>query len=250
MSSRSFLKVVTLGLIVAVSMLARPAESRAQVVDPGYDLFQTTGGSASGDPTNPLSSLIGVPLGTYDFGGSIGVQNTGLTDTIIQRLDTVSSPAGTTGLVVDALQLQSTVNPSVYVTLDPTQASTGSMVITFTSPTSGTFDSTLNVFYDVRFGSVAGPIVAQGEETFAATAVAWDRTPPTGAVAIAGANYLLNGVDTSADFWPSPFTELNPTAFHAVTVAGYSVPEPSTWIMLATGLMVPAYVSCRRRRRS
>jgi hypothetical protein len=251
MQRRTLFKTVMLGLAVAVSTLARPAESRAQnpVVDPGYDLFQTVSGSASTDPTNPLSSLVGVPLMTYNFGS--GAVDVGDTDTIVQRLNQVSAPVGSTGttsLVVDALQLQSTVNPAIFVTLDTSQTSGGSMNITFTSPTAGTFDSSLTVFYDVRVGGVNGNIVATGSEMFTATNVGWGRTAPAGAVAITGINYLLNGSDTSADFWPTPFVELNPNASHSVTVASY-VPEPSTWIMLVTaGLMVPAYARWGRRR--
>jgi hypothetical protein len=46
--------------------------ARADVVLPGYDLFETTG-----DTTFGGVAFQGVPLGTFNFGGTIGVQNTG-----------------------------------------------------------------------------------------------------------------------------------------------------------------------------
>jgi hypothetical protein len=78
--------------------------------------------------------------------------------------------------------------------------------------------------------------------------VPWSSTAPPEptVVKIDGANYMLNGTNTSADFWGSP-AELNPGAQHSVQIAG--VPEPSTWIMLMTaGFMVPIYTKWGRRR--
>src|ERR1044071_8952287 len=80
-------------------------------VAPGYDLFRadpldTVFGSASS-----FAPFKGVPLGSFDFGGTVGVQNTGTTDTIIKRTAPGSPGAlpGTVGVPIQmvALQLQS-----------------------------------------------------------------------------------------------------------------------------------------------
>src|SRR5438105_138265 len=70
--------VVCLGLLAA---LAVPSVSRADNrVAPGWDLFATQPGTSfMGVP------FTGVPLGTFNFGGTIGTQPTGDTDTIVQR---------------------------------------------------------------------------------------------------------------------------------------------------------------------
>jgi len=246
MRHRSFFKVLILGLAIGITICARPHEARAaSVVDAGDDLFHTVFASTA----DPLGNMVGVPLGTFNFGS--GAVNVGNTDTIVQRDSQVvdSGGTGTTSLTVLALQLASTTTPGLFVTLNPNVLSTGSMTITFATATNGTFTSTLDVNYDVHSGSVAGPVVGTGTEMFTATDIAWGRTAPPGAITITGVNYLLNGSDTSADFWPVPFQELTPvpTSIHSVDPA--SVPEPSTWIMLASaGLIVPVWTRWGRRR--
>jgi len=249
MRDRSFFKVLTLGLAIGFVACARPAESRAAIVSPGYDLFHTV--AAVTDP--PLGTMVGVPLGTYDFGNGMGPVPVGNADTIVQRNNLVSEPVGDTGttsLTVKALQFASLTTPGLFVTLDPTIASTGSMAITFVTADSGTFTSTLDVHFEIHMGSLIGPVVGTGEEVFATTATAWGRTAPPGAVTIPGINYLLNGMDTSTDFWPVPFTEVAGSpipAQHSVDAA--SIPEPSTWIMLLTaGVIVPVSTKWGRRR--
>ena len=82
MIPRSLKLVATGGLLCLAATLMTPSEGRAAfVVSPGYELFQTLPGT-----TFPgLGALSGVRVGTYNFGGSIGVQNVGNADTIIQR---------------------------------------------------------------------------------------------------------------------------------------------------------------------
>jgi hypothetical protein len=82
---------------------AQPLECVDGDVCAGYDLFQTTTGTRFGG-----LDFVGVPLGSYNFGGTIGTQPTGLTDTIVQRLATVTTAGGSTPLIIDALQLEST----------------------------------------------------------------------------------------------------------------------------------------------
>lgn len=255
------IKHLMLGLAIGIAALALSGEARAQgslTVAAGYDLFTT---EPDGTTFPGLGNLMGVPLGTYNFGS--GPVSVGTADTIIQRTDTVtvgaSGDTGTTGLVMNALQLE-TVAPvnfggvvgDYFVTLQSTRggpASTGSMSITFGSPLGGTFTSSLDVFFDIHFGSLTGPIVYSSDLVLTNSGDTWGRTPPIGAELINGINYLLDGKDTNQDFWPGvPLIESHPNgAMHTVTYA--MTPEPSTWVMLITaGVLVPAYAGWRRRR--
>jgi len=266
MHHRSFFRFIlqSLAIFAATRMLA---ETRADTVSVavGYDLFESVG-NASNFPG--LGSLMGVPIGNYNFGGAIGLQNVGNTDTIIQRLQaaTVTAPgaitypvtAPTIGLSVAALQLETTqpVNfggfglDNYFVTLTPTVASTGTMDITFASAAGGTFASTLDLNLDIHKGSLNGAVVdSLTNIVLTNSGAGWGRIAPPDAVLINGVNNLLDGNDTNQDFWPvPPVMETHPGGgVHVVTNA--SIPEPSTWIMLFTaGIIVPAYGRWARRR--
>lgn len=246
---------------IALTVMA-PTIVRAAVVCvdgnvcPGYDLFETAAGTSFDG-----ISFRGVPLGTYNFGGTIGVQNTGAADTIIERMSTVAAPSGTTDLSMLALQLVSTSQQFVpglgtgflYVTLDKTleatvnNTSANTMTISIPSPTGGTFSSSLDVFFDVTFGSPSGPNVDAGlgaacnlqsdgscEAQLSSSGALWSHTAPGDLVvpSIDGVNYLLDGVDTSGDFWPGVITERHSFAVHVVT----DTPEPGTLVLLGSAL--------------
>jgi PEP-CTERM motif len=270
MIPRSLRMVSACGVFGLAAILLMPTEGRAGFdVAPGYDLFQTV-------PTTyfpPLGALTGVPLGTYNFGGSVGLQNTGTADTIIQRTTaatgSVSTP-GTSPLVVDALQLE-TASPTsfnggpignYFVTLQSVRggtASTGSITISFNAGgLSGTFSSSIDVFFDVRYGSLTGSIVYSGDDVLTSTNVPWSDVAPAGALAITGVNQYLSGVngDTSEDFWPAtPFSEVSGsttdpnTIYHSVTYA-VVVPEPASVLMLGMGTISLGLYGWRRRGRS
>src|SRR5580704_13198741 len=55
-------------------------------IDPGWSLYQT-----SNLVTLAGIQFVGVPIGDYNFGGSIGIQNIGDTDTIIQHAGTITT---------------------------------------------------------------------------------------------------------------------------------------------------------------
>jgi hypothetical protein len=260
LSRQAMLRVLAAGVMVC----ALPDEGRAAgslTVNSGYDLF------ASGPGTSfpGLGPLVGVPVGTFDFGsGSVSV---GDTDTIVHRLDAVTVAAvgdtGTTRLEMLALQLM-TATPvdfagngldNYFVTLQSARggsATLGSMDITFTSLNGGTFTSFFDVFFDIRKGSLSGPIILSDELRLTnpepgTLPPSWDRDPPLGAVMINGVNRFLNGTDNGTDFWPiTPFQEVHPNgAVHAVTIG--MVPEPSSWAMGTTALVV-GLGYCRWRR--
>ena len=243
---------------------------------------------------------MGVPLGTYNFGS--GPVSVGDADTIIQRVDTVTVAAagdtGTTGLKMLALQLQTAapVNfagqgvDNYFITLQSTHggpASLGSSAINFVN-TDGVRSRRISTtqtrllrmdFFDIHKGSLTGAIVYSNvlsldNNTIDIRGATWQhQPPPSGAVVINGANHLLNGADTSTDFWPVmqvqpgqvfPLVgpgagphgfglfglladiELNKHVYHNAMV-----PEPGTWIMGVIALMiVSTYARWRRAQPS
>lgn len=92
------------GLVCGLVLWARPAA--ADMVDAVWDLLTTVPPTTFGG-----AAFQGVPLGTFDFGGSIGVQPVGLTDTIVKRnaAADVPTPPGTDTVPIElvALHLQS-----------------------------------------------------------------------------------------------------------------------------------------------
>jgi hypothetical protein len=251
-----------MGLAIGIACCALPGESRADLtVSAGYDLFQTVPSGTVFDGVH----YHGVPLGTFNFGGSIGMQNTGLTDTIVQRESTVTVAAagdtGSTQILIRGLQLESQTTVSgheLFVTLQTARsaaevvalgagtASTGTMNIRFNSPSGGTFaTSFFDVFFDIRLDSLDGTIIGSSSTSLDSSGTTWGRTPPSGAELITGANHLLDGTDTNQDFWPSPGLHNGP---HLVDPAS-AVPEPSTWIAwVVAGLAAPVCAQWRRRR--
>ncbi len=249
MRHRPFFNVLIAGLAIGITFSAQLRECRGAgslTVNAGYDLF------ASGPATTfpGLGGLMGVPVGTFDFGtGPVPVGNT---DTIVHRLSDVTVAAigdtGTARLEMVALQLESVAPVDFagngldhyFVTLQSVRggpATFGSMDITFLSQEGGTFSSFFGIFFDIRKGSLVGPIVLSDVLTLSNQGAEWGRDPPPGAILIDGVNHFLNGTDNRTDFWPiTPFQEAHPNgAIHEVLTA---TPEPSTWLMGATAVVV------------
>jgi hypothetical protein len=238
MQIRFIKHVLALGTLICG--LGSPLSSRAVLVDAGWDLFTTVG-------TTYFNAMNwqGVPLGTYNFGGAIGSQSVGNTDTIMQRVNAVPDGGGSTALNLVALQLESINAPSLYLTLQSVHggtASTGQATIN----ADGTFNSFFDVWFDVRYGGLDGTIVQSGAMELD-TSGTWSHTAPAGALKIEGVNYLLNGTDTSADFWViGPLSHTNPDdpshPHHDVVV---TTPEPTTMIAGAL-LLLPFGASTLR----
>jgi len=227
-------------------------------VDAGYDLFQSQAGTTfMGNP------FMGVPLDTYIFPNPGNTPNpitysTGDADTIVQRLAAATAGSPTVPLVMDALQLESDTPISLgggplgfyFITLQSSDgtgpASTGSLTITnFATPTSGTFSSSLDVFFDVHYAAINGPIVAQSNLTLTNSGANWTNIPLPGDELLPNAlpntyNYLLNGATNLNDFFVNgQLTETEPgVGVHVVQDA--PVPEPASLGLLgltAAGLL-------------
>jgi len=247
---------------VAIAALAALTAGRASagMITDGYDLLETT------TPTTFLGqNFQGVPLGTYDFGGTIGVKNVGMTDTIVHRTATDANTLVPATIPVQmlSLQLQSTTpfDPGAgtdfyYVTLQsnrsggeggPGPATVGNLsnVIESNPPFGGTNDSFFDVFFDFRKGALNGPIVFSDELQLTATNNPWTHLPPPGTLLIDGVNHNLNGTDGSTDFFTAG-TESHPSgAQHSFMPT--AVPEPSVTGVFALALAVLALFRAKTR---
>jgi hypothetical protein len=260
-----------LGFLLAVILTGAGSgygQAPVPFVEDGWDLYQTAPGTFfNGVP------FLGVPLGTFDFGG--GPLSVGNTDTIVERMAPANRPGGfpasdTVPIELVALHLQSVAPVDFgsglgihFLTLQSERGgplSTGSMTINAVDALGGTFDSFFDVFYDIRLGALNGPIVLSDLARITSTGNPWDRTPPPGAVTINGVNTNLNGTNNALDFWPLlqiihatgpsariPATHVTTTATTVVT----GVPEASSalFALAASALAGLGYVGRAARRR-
>jgi hypothetical protein len=224
-----------------------------ETVLPGWDLLQT-------DPASTMffgQSFEGVALGTFDFDSTIGVQNVGPTDTIIQRVGpaTVPGPGNSTtvGTVVDAFQLRSVGAVSIlggpvgvyYLTLASARGgpvSLGTMTINFGpgGDPEGTFSSSFDLFVDVRFGSLAGPILGSSEISIPDSGSTPWTHDATGPIQIPGVNIDLNGSTSGNDFWiEGSVSKQTPNGSIGAYNAGASVADSGeTVLLLGLALLV------------
>ncbi len=210
------LRPTLLGILTFTALAFQPMAKAGLTVESGWDLLVTVPSGTEFMGQN----WQGVPIGSYDFGGSIGYQNVQIADTIIQRPQaaTVSAYGENTTVPISIAALQmmsvSAFDPDgsgpapldhYYITLGG--PSSGTVTIDFDhepgSPPHGWFTTDFDVYYAMHMGSLSGPVVASGVEGFELTSAFWshDKISPGGGVPlIEGVNYELNGVDTSADF--------------------------------------------------
>jgi hypothetical protein len=261
MKNKSFRHAMVLAAASLLAGLSLPTPSRADTVSSGYDLFTTVAAGTFYDaPGLDLGNLQGVPLNTYNFGAPYGLQNVGSTDTIIQRLAPGTTLPGTFNLQVDALQLETVAPISLFggqyafVTLDPSEVSSGTMSINAGTP--GTFTSTLNVYFDVYVGSsfvaalTTTPVATGQEETFTSSGT-WSSNAPPGALLIPGVNYELDGSDTSEDFWPAAaVVETSPDANHEVDPTVPDATSTLALVLMPLGLVALAAARGKVARRA
>ena len=268
--NKHFLKAGGLLAALLVTLLTPGlgrADPLAVTVPAGYDLFQTVSSGTSYMGIN----FQGVPLGTFNFGGSIGTKTVDNTDTIVQRLnDATPGNNGITGLAIQALQLVSTTEVSLvpfggsgvgylYVTLDSNKTVTGGtdpttglarntmQIFSATSGVGGTFNSYLD--FNVDFSaSLGGPILGTAQEMKLTTLGAlWSPTPAPGSLVIDGVNKVVPLPVGDVNFYPcvDPATSLAVTCVHDASGAGHHTvkpaPEPSTFALFGAGLALFGY---------
>jgi hypothetical protein len=265
------LRTLALG---ATALACASSASAFEKVGYGWDLLATV-------PSTKIYGidLIGVPIGSYDFGTNsygqfIGVQATGNADTIVRRLEEAMvfkpippSKSDTISIEMVALQLRTATQVDLgwgldyyYFTQSIFTLSTGVMTITFnreitildTDPY-GTFTSQLDVFVNVRKGCLTCPILTDEQlkpieihKKFDAMAEWYHWLDNPNLVEIPGVNVFLNNQDRNWDFW---FVK----AFHFTpdhdthTVVPATIPEPGTWAMLIAGFGLVGFAARRRR---
>ena len=86
MNKFNALKISFVTLIALATWTSTSPAVPQSTIAPGWSLYQT-----SNLVTLAGIQFIGVPIGSYNFGGSIGTQNIGDTDTIIQRTGTITA---------------------------------------------------------------------------------------------------------------------------------------------------------------
>ena len=242
-------------LVVALCITFSSVAGASTIIQTGFDLFQTqTPGSSfdfTGVPNPQTVDFEGLPLGCFDFG--TGCLGTGLTDTIVERLDIGNLGGGsdTIDIEIVALSLVS-ISPvdlgfgagfeDLFITLNtssPSSQSTMTIFDTGEGSPHGTYDSFFNFSYDVTGG--VGGFYATIEGSSTSTGNDWQHAP-TGAPVIDDVNHLLDGSTENGDFWLDGLAlhDAGPGQQHTFR----AVPEPGTALLVAVGL---AGLAARRR---
>ncbi len=220
-------KLLLLGMVM-LSVMGRKTGAQNVLVAEGWNLFETeTALFEMGE--FGLHEFQSAPFGSLDFGEPIGIRNTGTADMIVQRVDDLNGP----GLVdIDVQWSLTSVNPinlgsgpeDVTATVDSSDGS----FFAIDKLKSGLFDSLLQL--EIRFtGQISGTTFTLPYE-LGSLDVDWGRSPnEQNALKIVGVNYLLNGQDTTDDFWPAYFDHFGIGGnFVQMQMKGDAVPEPTS----------------------
>jgi len=202
--------------------------------------------------------------GSDPFSGSVllGSGSGGGVDAIVQRTDPASPlpVPGTDTIPIELVQLHlqsvqpfdvtyggtSTEQWAIDVVLDTSTPSPGSMVIQHPTPDGGTFDSFFDVFFEVDFSPILPGSTIRSlflEDTIGGNCT-WTHIPPV-------------GFPDGLHFYPGGVPG-NPNQLNHLFLSGGKlnlelsfipdIPEPSTLVLLVSGLaVIGLLLLCRRR---
>lgn len=247
---------------IAAGQDSDEASTKVKAIAAGSDYLQTNTGTYATLPLN--GKMIKVTLTGMPIQGSTGPLY-GQTDTIVQRTQDATFAAATeAGVVPDsvtatvpitltALNLTGQVpGPSggqctVYLTLAPSPASTGTLTLTKASlaATSGTYSSNVSVYFNATFTPIAPntscypPILNAKPCAFKQLKGKWSTTPQPGEFLYTGsypnpqANQHTGMPSAFGDFYmTTPQTDTAATAKHAtceaLAAAGSACPTGGT----------------------
>jgi hypothetical protein len=240
-------KNLTIFICVIVFALCFSFPARANLIDAGYNLFDPLQGSTIFVPAlGRLVPVVGVPITSFKaFGGA----DLGDTNSILQRQSPVSDSGPTqTPVQMVAMQLMSTDGSNLFFILQDSPLSIGTLNVQFgPAPNSGTFTWSIDVFFNGEAGSLGGPVFTSFDLNLTAGPTPWTDVAPPGAVCIPGINCFLNGIDNTADFFPSgTFTSIGQNGT-SIIFGTALVPEPGTAVLLGTALAALGFVLRRKQ---
>ncbi len=262
----SRLSKVICGLMITMGLVLQPSSASGSFVNimTGYDLLYTTTAYFDFDGAGPLAPtpFVGVPLGTYNFGG--GPKNVGNADTIVHRLDPVTNLADGASQTIDvamvalSLQSQNQIDWSAFGGNANEFVKTVSLVDTGSTMTiknssdnlsplleGGTFDSEIKIQFQLE-GVTSGAKSGFITKTFQQTGALWTHLPPAGAVLINGVNSNLNGSDHLNDFFTGlAFHDSGDGSQHTTINA---VPEPTSLFAIGLACLAAGGRFARKRR--
>ena len=221
-----FAFVVTIALGAGHAAMADP-------IGPGFDLFHTVPGTFANIPN----------IGIVAFMGGPPVLPGTNTDTIVERLQGIDpfpvGGMGTIDIVLRELSLQSVAPVNVggtffniFATALPDQTP-GTMTVFHSNPGGGTFNSTLPVNAQLTFVPVG--VGVSFSMNFSTTLISvdctWSHTPPP--------NYPMPPQFPHGRFFPidGPCIEASATGNEEHRVEPAQTPEPTTLLLLASGLV-------------
>lgn len=247
--------MITMGLVLQPSS----ASGGMVNINTGYDLLYTTAAALDLDGGGPMSPVqfVGVPFGTYNFGG--GPVDTWNTDTILHREQPVTNLADGASQTIDvkmvALSLRSLNQLNLFGTYEyfktvnvvdagSTMTITNSVASVPPLDEYGTFDSSIKIKFRLQ-GVTSLMTTDLIEKTFTQTGAAWTHLPPPGILLIDGVNSNLNGSNHLNDFFTGVAFHDSGDGTH-VTVA--TVPEPTSMFAIGLACLAAGGRFARKRR--